>query len=423
MMAAALGGAALLAYLVLWLGVGTFQIGRSDFTSTYVGATLLREGHGPSMYDEALQAPLHASLIAPDREGNLPFVNPPLAAAVALPVSLLNLLDAYRLWSILQFALLVISVVVAIRAAPGRRALAPITLAAVGLVSLACLGTWATLLLGQWDGVSALGLAIAYACLRHRRSATAGAVLAVTALVAKPHLALGLAAFLVGLRDRRLLLGAAGGVVGSVLLSLLVAGPGGIAGFVETAIHSTTRWQLANMVSVVGITGSIAGNGTASHLLAALGSLIAVVIAATLGVAVRRRPERLEVALAGAALLSLLASPHAYWDDLALLVPAAAWSFTALAAGEARTTSLSTAAVAIWVAISVAAYLDIATGGAAPVGLLTPWTLVTAAALAVAVCRRQGRVASTGAASLSVDEAGPGRGPRPAGAQRPYHSR
>jgi hypothetical protein len=197
---------------------------------------------------------------------------------------------------------------VAIRAAPGRRTLPPLTLFAVGLGALACLGTLATLLLGQWDGLSALGLAITYACLRGRRPATAGAILAVTALIAKPHLALGLAAFVIGMRDRRLLLGAAGGVVASLLLSLLVAGPAGIAGFVGAAIHSTTRWQLANMVSLVGIPGSIAGNGAASHVLAAVGSLVAMGLAAALGSAARNRPVRMEAALAGAVVLSLLAA-------------------------------------------------------------------------------------------------------------------
>jgi hypothetical protein len=387
---AALGGAVVVAYLVLWLHVGALQVGRSDFTSTYVGATLLREGLGPSMYNQSLQAPLHAALIAPDREGNLPFVNPPLAAALALPVTLFTLGEAYRLWSILQFALLMISVVVAIRAAPRQRTLPPITLAAVGLVALACLGTWATLLLGQWDGLSALGLAVTYACLRSHRPAAAGVVLAVTSLVAKPHLALGLAAFVIGVRDRRLLLGAAAGVAGSVLLSLAVAGTGGIAGFVAAAVDSTTRWQLANMVSLVGIAGSIAGNGTASHVMAAVGSLVAVVVAAALGSTLRNRPDRLEAALAGATVLSLLASPHAYWDDLALLVPAAAWSLTALVARSGDVRSLRTGVLVVWAAISVAAYLDIATNAAAPMGLLTPWTLIAAAGLAVAVCLRQG---------------------------------
>jgi hypothetical protein len=386
------------AYLVLWLGVGTLQIGRSDFTSTYVGATLLREGHGSSMYDEALQTPLHASLIAPDREGNLPFVNPPLAAALALPVSLLSLQDAYRLWSLLQFALLVAAVVVAIRAAPGRRSLEPLTQVTIGLVALACLGTWATLLLGQWDGLSAAGLAVSYACLRRRMPATAGAVLAVTALIAKPHLALGLAAFVIGVRDRRLILGAAGGAAASVLLSLLVAGPGGIAGFVGAAIHSTTRWQLANMVSLVGISGSVAGNGTASHVLAAVGSLVAILIAAALGAAMRSRPARLEAALAGAAVLSLLASPHAYWDDLALLVPALAWCLTVLAARPGGARRLGAGVVVAWIAISLASYVDIASDAAVPWGVLTPWALIGAAGLAIAVCRRQGATASPRAA-------------------------
>ena len=405
-LAAALGGAALLAYLGLWTHVGAVQIGRSDFTSTYVGATLLREGQGGSMYDEALQAPLHAALIAPDREGNLPFVNAPLAAAIALPVSLLSLQAAYRIWSLLQLALLVGAVVVAIRAAPGRRTPPPLTLVAVGLGALACLGTLATLLLGQWDGLSALGLAVTYACLRGRRPATAGAILAVTALIAKPHLALGLAAFVIGMRDRRLLLGAAGGVVASLLLSLLVASPAGIAGFVGAAIHSTTRWQLANMVSLVGISGSIAGNGTASHILAAVGSLVAMALAAALGSAARNRPARLEAALAGAAVLSLLASPHAYWDDLALLVPALAWSFTALAARPGGARRLGAGVVAAWIAISGAAFVDIASNAAKPWGVLTPWVLIGAAALAIATCYRQGAPPTSDSVDGVVPEVG-----------------
>jgi hypothetical protein len=258
-----------------------------------------------------------------------------------------------------------------------------------------------------------LGLPVAYACLRGRRPATAGAVLAMTALIAKPHLALGLAAFVIGMRDRRLLLGAAGGVVASLLLSLLVASPAGIAGFVGAAIHSTTRWQLANMVSLVGISGSIAGNGTASHLLAAVGSLVAVAIAAALGSAARSRPARLEAALAGAAVLSLLASPHAYWDDLALLVPALAWSLTALAARPGGARRLGAGVVAAWIAISVAAFVDIASDAARPWGVLTPWVLIGAAALAIATCYRQGATPPSAIVDGDAPEVGPPAGLAP----------
>ena len=64
--------ALLAAYAVLWSGVTTANIGTSDFTASYVGATLLREGHGGAMYDESLQAPLHAALIAPLRAATSP---------------------------------------------------------------------------------------------------------------------------------------------------------------------------------------------------------------------------------------------------------------------------------------------------------------------------------------------------------------
>jgi hypothetical protein len=389
MLAAVAGLAVVLAYLVLWYEVSPRLIGRSDFTNTYVGATLVREGDASSMFDPALQAPLHAQLIAPDREGNLPYDAAPLAAVVAAPLTLLGLDTAYRIWSLLQFLMIAVAAAVAVRAAPAEVPLRRDQGLAVGLLALACLGTGSTLLLGQWDGVSAVGLAASYACLRRGRMGTAGAILAVTSLLAKPHLAMGLAAFVLGWRERRLVMGMLAGGLATVAASLLAVGPGGVAGFVGSLGSQVNAWPLARMVSLVGITGSLFGQTLAAHLVAAAGSVAAIIAAGLLGAAVRKRPFRLEAALAGATVLSLLASPHTGWDDLALLVPAAAWSLTALVARRAGSGWLTTAATAVWVAISLAAYLDLATGAAVPLGVLTPWALIAAAALAVAVCRRQ----------------------------------
>ena len=63
----------------------TQSIGESDFTSFYGAATLLREGHGAGIYNPALQQSMHAALVFPDRIGNLPFVDPPAAAAILVP--------------------------------------------------------------------------------------------------------------------------------------------------------------------------------------------------------------------------------------------------------------------------------------------------------------------------------------------------
>ena len=392
LMGGALCGALLAGYLAIWAGVGGVDIGRSDFTSTYVGATLLREGHGPSMYEQALQTPLHSQLDPAGHGANLPFVNPPLAAAMALPVTFLAPSIAYRVWGLLQLAMLIGGLWLAVRAAPGRERVRVPELAAIVLLSLACMGTWSLLIQGQWDGVSALGLGAAYASLRRGRPVAGGVILAVTSLIAKPQIALGLAAFMIGRRDRRLILGGIAGGVVAVGLSLLVAGPGGIAGFVSGLLSSTTRWQLSTFSSFIGIGSAILGSTGGAYLFAGITGLVALGTAAGLGAAVRDRPERLEAGLAGAAVLSVLASPHAYGHDLTLLVPAAGWCFTALVAERRRLSAPRISApILIWVAISTAAAIDVATAGAVPPGPLTPWTLIAAAVLAAVAAFRQDR--------------------------------
>jgi hypothetical protein len=386
---AALGGAFVLAYLILWFEATPSQISRIDFTNTYVGATLFREGLGASMYNLALQAGLYARVVGTANGRYLPFDAAPLAAVMAAPVTLLGLDTAYRVWSLLQFGLIAAAVVVAVRASSGEVPVERDRRVAVGLIALACMGTCSTLLEGQLDGVAALGLAVFYALLKRRRMGAAGAVLAVSSLLAKPHLALGLAAFALAWRDRRLILGMLAGGAATLALSLLAVGAGGIAGFLGDLGSQVAPWPLASMVSLIGIAGSFLGQTSAAHVAGAVGSLAAMAVAATLGAAVRSRPQRLEAALAGATVLSLLASPHAYVDDVALLVPAAAWSLTALATRADDVRPLRNAVLAVWAAISVAAYL-LVTGEVPLLSGLTPWTLIAAAGLAIAVCQRQG---------------------------------
>ncbi|MGO8686458.1 MAG: glycosyltransferase family 87 protein [Candidatus Dormibacteria bacterium] len=403
LLSAVLGLAVVLAYLLLWLEISPAQIGRTDFTNTYVGATLVRHGLAASMYSSALQASLYARVITPHHAGYLPFDAAPLAAVVTAPLSLLTLDAAYRIWSLLQFVLIAAAAVVAVRAAPSGDAIGRGQRMSFGLIALACVGTSSTLLQGQWDGVSALGLAISYACLRSRRMGWAGAVLAVSSLLAKPHLALGLAAFALGWRDRRLILGALAGGAAMVAVSVLAVGTGGVVGFVGSLGNQVTAWSVVPMVSLISIAGSVLGQTRTADLVAAAGSVVAMVLGAVLGSAVRMRPHRLEAALAGATVLSVLASPHAYGHDLALLVPAAAWSLTALAAAGGSVRSLRRAVLVTWVAINVADYLG-ATNAAPALVNLTPWTLVAAAGLAIVVCLRPGEPAPPEAAAPSATE-------------------
>jgi hypothetical protein len=374
-------------YAALWIGVSQANIGTADFTSDYVAGTLLREGHGATMYDQSLQAPLHAALIAPLQRGNLPFANPPLSAVAAAPLTLLPLTAAYRIWQTLQLLMLVLAVVVAARAAPWPASLRNRGVAgAAALAALAGTGTLSLGLLGQWDGFSALGLAAAYALWRRGDRFAGGAVLAATAAIAKPHLAIGLAALLLGWRDRRVLAGAAAGVAAVLLVSLLAVGPGGLGGFVDAARSDAGRWPLASMLGFTGLFGSWLGDGAATQLLAAAGSVLAVGGCLLLGRRLAGSRSALEPCLAAATLLSLLASPHLLSHDLVLLAPVLVglMGWAAVRDGLVPRPGAHTRAVlAGWVLLSLAAAVDLGSQAAAPPGRLVPWALLGLAGLLI----------------------------------------
>jgi hypothetical protein len=391
----AIAAALLVAYAVIWTQVTSFDVGRSDFTAFYVGGTLLREGHTGDLYSQAVQQPLHSALIAPDPEANLPFVNTPVAAALVLPVTLLPLDAAYRLWSLLELAVLILAVVLAVRTVdwpPGTRGVWKI---AAGAAALAGVGTWTMFVQAQWTPLLALGLVLAYRSWKGGHLATGAAVLVVSAGIAKPHLALGLLAFLIGWRRRRVILGALAGGAALAVASLALVGPSGVTGFVNILASSTTRWALSTMVSFIGVVGSVFGNGLVAHLVGLAATLLACAAAFWLGMRVRRDATRLDTALAGAAVLSLLASPHAYPDDLVMLAPALVIGVAAAArrvGSSAPLTLTSPVVVAFgaWALISIAACADLIDAASFPPGQLAGWALLVAAALA---CIATGRSA------------------------------
>ena len=394
-----LAAALLFVYLVLWAGVSRFEIGRSDFTSTYMGATLLREGNGTRLYDEKLQAPLHARLIAPgDHEGNLPFVNPPGAALLALPVSTLDLGPAYRVWSLLQFVLLGVGVAVAVRAAPWPKRTPRGVRTAAGLLGFAGAGTANILLLGQWDGLLALGVGMAYASWRADRNVAAGAWLAAVAVLAKPHLFCGVAACLLGRRDRRALIGAGAALLAAGVLSVLLVGPHGMVDFARISLGGTDRWPLRSLLGFTGLFGSWLGNAASAHALAAVASVVACVACAVLGARSRREAGLFEPALAGTLALSLVASPHLLGHDLALLSPAAAWMLAwATRRDGTRVAWPGTSAgrlLITWVIFNVVAVLDFGNSNPAPPGRLVPIALAMLGVLAVQVTRSRGGTAA-----------------------------
>jgi hypothetical protein len=379
----AVAAALLLAYVLIWVRLPTTDIDRSDFTSSYVAGLLLRHDGGAAVYNLATQTALRNQLIAPVRNGEVPFVDGPPAAALVAPVTLLSLTAAYRLWTALSLLILALAVVIAVRSAPWPATTPKLWRAAAGMVAMGSFGTWTLLIQGQWSSLTALGLALAYRDWRHGHHARGAVILVLAAGVAKPHLALGLAAFLIGWRQRRVILGAVAGLGGLAVASVAVVGTAGVMAFAGLATAQGGAWDLGRMLSFIAIPGAIAGNGTASEVIGLCGTAVACVIAWALGDLARRHPERFDRALIAAAVLSLLGAPHAYAQDLVMLAPVLIWAIAL--AGERRI-----AVVGIWTLISAAAVVDLIDGGAFPPGPLAAWTLIIAAVIACLAAWRPG---------------------------------
>ena len=386
----------------MWAHVSAQDIGRSDFTSTYVGATLLRSGHRADLYADSVQAAVHARLIAPDREGNLPFVDAPIAAALAAPVTLLSLDSAYRVWGLIQVGVLVAAVLIALSSAPWPVRTPRLVTASTAIAAVAGAGTFVLLVQAQWTSVSALGLALAYRDWRHDRLVRGAMFLTVSAGVAKPHLALALVAFMAGWRSRRVLAGALAGAGAVAAASVLLVGFSGLQGFALALTSSATRWDLATFVSFIGLPATVLGSGGAAQAAGVAGSVLLCGAAFCLGALIRADRGRLEPALAGAATLSLLAAPHALLHDTVLLAPALVWSVawamrrsSAVVVLWGRVSITPVAVVATCALLVTAAGLATVGGGALAVsqgGALAPGAIVTpalllAAAAAVAATR------------------------------------
>ena len=406
----------LIGYACVWASVTPKSVGRSDFTSTYVGATLFREGFGSRLYDATLQTRVHTQVVAPDHIGNLPFVDAPLAAVIAAPVSLLPLDAAYRVWGIVQILILIAAVTVVVRSARWPRDSWTVWKVATALAALAAMGTLSLLMEAQWTGVNALGLALAYRDWRAGKAGRGALWLVLFAGVAKPHLALGLVAFALGWRERRVVQGAVAGAIGVAVLSVAAVGVAGVAGFVNLVAQSSTQFAPSSFVGLYGLAGAMLGTGAPAEILWLAGAVVACVLAWFAGAAVRHDRTRLEIGLTVAVLMTILAAPRVYIHDLVLLAPMFVWAMADARvrdqASPRRTRRVTVVVLACWLTLSAAELFGLAGGPLAAAagnrivaGAVVPEVLIMLAAVAVLVTLRGSRRGVT-AVPLAVAPAG-----------------
>jgi Glycosyltransferase family 87 len=369
-------------YAQVWTVVPASLAPTSDFAGTYVASTLIGSGHAEQIYDPASERRTLVRSGAPASHDNIPFENPPAAAVIALPFTLLGAGPAWRAWSLLQLALMALSLLLVTRAAPWPAGFPRLPRVAIVLVALAGFGTGLLLVEGQWDGVSVLGVASAYALWRRGRPGAAGFSLGFTAAIAKPQLVIGIAAYMIGRRDWRAVGGAVAGAATTAVIGLLGAGPRAFGSFVS-AIATPSNSPTAQMQGISGLFGSLLGHAPEVFLLAVGGGMAATGVAGWLGTVAHRRPDLFEPSLCAAVALSLFASPHLLGHDLTLLAPVLVAGLAWLAGrpGEGLWPGTATLGVlAAWALLSFASVGDLSQNTVGFPGRATPWVLLLTAA-------------------------------------------
>ncbi len=370
-------------YAQVWAVVPASLAPTSDYAGTYVASTLIRTGHAAQIYDAAVESRTLIETGAPADHASIPFENPPAAAVVALPFSLLSAGSAWRAWSILQLLVMVLSLWLVARAAPWPASLPRLPRVAIALVALAGFGTGLLVLEGQWDGISVLGLAAAYALWRRDQPAAAGFALGFTAAIAKPQLVIGIAAFMIGRRDWRAVGGALAGAAVTILIGFAGTGLHGLTSFVS-AISTPSYSPTAQMQGTSGLFGSLLGQSPGVYYLAIGAGLAAAALALWLGAVARRRVDLFEPALCGAVALSLFASPHLLGHDLTLLAPVTLAGVAWLAGRPSEVRwpgNWTLAVIGLWALLSFASLADLSQNTVGLPGRATPWVLLLTAAM------------------------------------------
>jgi hypothetical protein len=403
--------AVLLAYYAIsWAQVTPTRERGTDFSASYVAALLLRGGEGSHLYDQRVEHARHVELLPAGTVINLPFITPPTTALLALPFTTLDPGTAFRVWSVLELLLLVLAVWIAIRAGPRPALRTRGSRVSAVLIALAGGGTFAFLLLGQIDGFAAVGLAAAYASWRRERSAAAGFWLGLAFAATKPHLAIGLGIWLVARRDWRALAGAATGCAIVAAVSLALVGTSGIGDFISALGFAYGNTPTSSTLGVPGLIASWFGTGTAPRVIGITGALVALAGCAVLGARSRGAPATLEVSLAGAAALSLAASPHMLAHDLVILAPVFAWCAARAATvdGNAWPGTATLRVVGAWGILGLVAFLDTGNSAPAPPGRLVPLVLLAIGAAALVISGS--RSVAGGPARIALAQSGSGSG-------------
>ena len=298
----------------------------ADFTIGYSAARLVLAGHLDAVYDQKRLGPVMTQVSSGAIDPSLPYAQPLLALTPMLPLALLPLDIAYRLWQVCSLLFFLFAVYLVQRAQPlGTRA------PAWGFLSLlASVPAWSTLAEGQTTPLLVLGAALLVFSLRSSTPllAAVGGLL----LATKPQYVPAYLLVLLSLRSYRLVGAGLAGSAVMVASPLIAGGLNGVHDYLRVLMttHVLAEGRLIETWS--GLLGSFVPAGSRAAAVLA-GTIFALGMAGLAAWIFRWRPQVNET-IAVAGVVALLASPYAFPHDLVLLVIPAWFGFALGQAGR-----------------------------------------------------------------------------------------
>lgn len=286
-----------------------------DFRAYYTAGYMLRSGHAAQLYDYPTEQRFQSALVRPDPDA-LPFMPPPFAALLFVPLSLLSFTAAWIIFAGINCLLLLASCALL---APFLTTLSARWKPAPTLLFLSFLPAALTLIMGQLSLLLLLLYCACFTSLRRERDVLAGLILSLALI--KFQVALPVALLFLLWRQWRFI---AGFLIGGALLTALSTRIIGASAFLSYlhSLFSMTQSLTADRATQVhlGIMPSfmpnlfgplfILGHGAPWSRILILALSLALLLWAAL-----QRPS-LPLAL----LIAMLVSYHLFFYDLTLLL-------------------------------------------------------------------------------------------------------
>jgi hypothetical protein len=301
--------------------------GYPDFTVYYTAATLLRAGLGHQLYDANVQYEVQKKSVGSiaSRQGALPYIHPPFEALIFLPLAYLPYPQAFAIWDLLNMGAL-LGLALLLRKSVDTLRLIPVW--EFVIASLAFFPIFVCFLQGQDSILLLLLCGLGFNALKKKANLLAGCWFALGMFKFQFMIPIVLLAGIWKLRRA-----AAGFVVVSIVLVLISVG---LAGWESLLRYPAFALQITNAPSLGGVAAEFAPNlrglilGWPLHFPRTVGSAVALVssvlifgsvlVSTTMRGRGESQPERLELRISLAVIVSVLIAWQTNMHDLSLLV-------------------------------------------------------------------------------------------------------